>query len=78
MVTYVCINRLENLWANTEYILINIKGRRYKIIRRGEEYFIVTPEGKEVKVRNFSVDRDVAVVWVYDALYQWDVCEVIE
>jgi len=78
MTTYVCINRLENLWANTEYILINIKGRRYKITRHGEEYFIVTPEGKEVKVINFSVDKDVAVVWASDALYPWDICEVIE
>ena len=78
MAIYVCINRLENLWVNTEYILINIKGRRYKIIRRGDEYFVITPEDKEVKVKDFNVDRDVAIVWAYDALYPWDICEVIE
>ncbi len=78
MATYMCINRIDNLWVDAEHILVTIKGRRYEITRRGEEYFIITPEGKEVKVKNFSVDRNVTVVLAYDILYQWDICKAIE
>jgi hypothetical protein len=75
--TYICINKLEGLWANPEYILINVKGRRYKIVRHDGEYSIVTPEDRQVKVKNFSIERDVAVVWAYEELYGWDICEKV-
>ena len=78
MVTYLCINKIDSLWVNALYILINIKGRQYKIIRDNEDYFIETPEGKRIKLRNFSIDDTMVVVWAYDELYAWDMCTNVE
>ena len=76
--TYLCINKVDGLWVNALYILFNVKGRRHKITRNGEEYLIETPEGKQIKLRNFSIDDRIAIVWAYDKLYAWDICENVE
>ena len=78
MVTYLCMNKIDGLWVNALYIMFDVKGRRHKIIRDNEDYFIETPEGKRIKLRNFSIDDRIAVMWTYDKLYAWDMCMDLE
>jgi hypothetical protein len=75
--TYICISKIDSLLIHRDRIRLYSKDKIYEIIREGEEYYLISVDNIKTKVKNFSIDEHLSIIFSDEALPP-DFCEVIE
>jgi len=74
--TYLCIGKIDSLWAIPNKIRLTVNGRTYEIVKDGDSYYLVTLSGNKYLLRNYSIDNNVLVILVSDDLREYfTMCE---
>jgi len=69
--TYLCIGKVESIWAIPDKIRLQVNGRTYEIIKSGDNHYLVTLSGNKYLLRNYSIDNNVLIILVNDDLTEY-------
>jgi len=73
---YICVGKIDSgFFAAKGLIRFFVNEKPYDITQIDNEYFLITPDSRRVRVKGFTINTDLVVVISEEPLSDWAVCK---